>query len=146
MLAAAPPMSARHRAVTRLPIRLPDELGARLRLRRSHEIEYDLFVRFVRRLPAILSLVFLLSQGAGLNRLSGLEVCRQSCPDDDARGNCGPGCSDCQCCSHPRPVTASVNPVLPARMGSRPGAVATEVAPSDIEPQEIDHVPKPGLA
>lgn len=44
--------------------------------------------------------------------------CEESCPGDDAEGDCPPGCDDCSCCggiAQAAPVSLSVRVVEPAR-------------------------------
>lgn len=73
--------------------------------------------------------------------------CEQSCPDDDADGQCAPDCVDCTCCSHlPNPVSFQ-EASRPVWEGLKQATVewSDRVLPM-VEPQEILHVPIAVLA
>jgi hypothetical protein len=95
----------------------------------------------------ILSLGILVAVGAPSAMAEARTDCVQSCPDDDADGNCPVGCTSCVCCAH-------VTPVVPVLVGvTVPPAVAapsvrhrSDQLPTSADPREIPHVPKPPLA
>jgi hypothetical protein len=73
-------------------------------------------------------------------------VCEESCPDDDADGECTPTCACPVCCAHHAPVL--VHRLMAERLpAAQPllSTVSTPLPPS-AEPHEIFHIPKPLLA
>jgi hypothetical protein len=74
------------------------------------------------------------------------EVCTQSCPDDDERGQCAPDCDDCLCCVHARPVMIARPATL---LPGHPEPVRIErdeQAPPSADVGDILHVPILALA
>lgn len=73
-------------------------------------------------------------------------ACAESCPDDDAEGNCPPSCVCCTCCVHATPFVA----VVAATDGPQSSVPLRfphdEIEPSSTTPRDILHVPKSRLA
>ena len=89
-------------------------------------------------------LLFAPNLGGLLPTLSGTagEVCTQSCPDDDERGQCAPDCADCTCCGHVRSVAAPVRLPSPTQRVPRPPLfVHDEDEPASADVGDILHVP-----
>nr|WP_225936945.1 hypothetical protein [Myxococcus sp. RHSTA-1-4] len=75
------------------------------------------------------------------------EVCTQSCPDDDERGQCAPDCTDCTCCGHVRTVAAPLPvPSLVTHMPGPPLFVHEEDEPASTDAGDILHPPIAFLA
>ncbi|NMO19196.1 hypothetical protein HPC49_18560 [Pyxidicoccus fallax] len=90
--------------------------------------------------PSMGRLLPVLSDTAG-------EVCAQSCPDDDERGQCAPDCSDCTCCGHVRSVAAPVAlPSLALRVPMPLLLAHDEDEPASADAGDILHVPIAPLA
>ena len=69
-------------------------------------------------------------------------VCEESCPDDDANGECTPTCTCTGCCAHHAPVVVLYLTVERLPVGrSLPSAPSTLLPPS-AESHEIFHIPK----
>ncbi|MEK6606119.1 MAG: hypothetical protein AABZ30_00490 [Myxococcota bacterium] len=92
---------------------------------------------------AVLAFSVFIVQATGPANLFLPTVCQESCPDDDARGNCAPNCSDCACCGH---LLAAALPAQPRVLASAPSVARvwrTERVLPIAELPAIEHVPKP---
>ena len=75
------------------------------------------------------------------------ETCIDSCPDDDAQGQCSADCADCVCCSHaPQSAASSCAVQLPLTKPNRVDVEWNERVLPLVEPREILDVPKAFLA
>jgi hypothetical protein len=81
-------------------------------------------------------------QASGAFELAAGADCEQGCVDDDAHGRCAETCSDCACCSHPRPVThARFAPDLKPEL-ARFAPPCCRVDYASPPPGDILHVPR----
>lgn len=98
------------------------------------------------RFVTCFALAFQLALASGGIAWADAEGCAEECPDDDAKGECAPGCDDCTCCPHIRALKVE------AEFKERSAQSAVKVrsvlksAPASPEPKEILHVPKARLA
>lgn len=96
----------------------------------------------------ILALLFAPASGFGfMPAVSSGDACVQSCPDDDARGQCAPDCQDCACCAHVHPVVvlARAHVVVQWSAGA-PRIAHDERQPPSADVGDILHVPIVPLA
>lgn len=75
------------------------------------------------------------------------ERCEETCPDDDAQGNCASDCDACLCCAHsPRPIPIAEGSSPVDAKAESPAFEVTESAVPSADPREILHVPITRLA
>ncbi|HEX2571102.1 MAG TPA: hypothetical protein VH877_16215 [Polyangia bacterium] len=74
-------------------------------------------------------------------------VCEESCPDDDARGECTPTCACPICCAHHAPMVIHDGLMVERLPAAQPRhAIASTPLPPSAEASEIFHIPKSLLA
>lgn len=100
----------------------------------------------VLRLLALLVAIFVAGQASGASAFLGGQECAESCPDDDAEGNCAPFCDDCVCCPHPRSVAPPGAVQIAAASTSVLQFFRVAVSLGDPHPRGIEHIPKSFLA
>jgi hypothetical protein len=94
------------------------------------------------RLLAILALALFVGQAIGLQELIDRDDCVQSCPGDDANGDCPLGCQSCTCCPSTRPVLVTqIAVTLPSLTHDVVRSAASGIPPSP-DPKDILHIPK----
>jgi hypothetical protein len=95
------------------------------------------------RFLVALALVRLLAQSSGLDLL--VDSCDTPCQESGG-GNCSPGCDDCPCCPHQRPVTAQPGVEAPVPEVQSADFVAVLLPVQHPLPREIFHIPKHRLS
>ncbi len=90
-------------------------------------------------------LLAVLALGASSGALGLMQVCVETCPDDDDEGRCPADCTDCACCLTPTVITGAPRQigVLPSLHTAGPACPTHVVAMySQVDSTEIPHVPK----
>lgn len=98
------------------------------------------------RFALSVALAFHLALAGGGFEWTQAEPCAEECPDDDAKGECTPGCDDCTCCPHVRALTLETDVKERGAQSAMKVRSVVRSAPASPEPKEILHVPKARLA
>lgn len=94
------------------------------------------------RLVGVLLCAMLSLHAIGAAEFLGAMECEQTCPDDDAKGNCAPYCDDCLCCAHLPSVAPPLGTSLTAPRNSATRSTPLATSPGEAYPRGIEHVPK----
>lgn len=69
-------------------------------------------------------------------------TCVEACADDDASGECAPGCEDCSCCTHVSPLAAPVAAAIEVVDAIALLEWGVQAKPRAPEPRALLHVPR----